>query len=195
VRVRVEAGGRLVVEQQFRGADQAQRQVQTPLLATGKGPDLLPRLPGQAGQRDHLVHVVGCRIVAGVAGDRLADRQVGLDRDVLQHQPDPLAQRPPVRPVAGIQAEHLDPSGVAGAEPLEDLQGGGLAGAVRPEQREDLPVLDGEARPARRLHRAVALAQPGHHHRVGPRPGRRRGLGQGRGHGHVRGLIGPVSGH
>ena len=107
------------------------------------------------------------RVVAGVAGDRLADRQVGLDRDVLQHQPDPLAQRPAVGPVAGIDAEHIDPPGVPGAESLQDLQDGGLAGAVRPEQREDLPAGDGEAHPAHGLHRAIALPQPRHDDRAG----------------------------
>jgi hypothetical protein len=47
---------------------------------------------------------------------------------------------PAVRPVAGIKAEYLGPAAVAGAETLQDLQGGGLAGAIRPEQREDLPA-------------------------------------------------------
>jgi hypothetical protein len=52
-----------------------------------------------------------------------------------------------VRPLAGIEAEYLDPSGVSGPESLEDFQGGGLARAVRPEQREDLPVPDDKLTP------------------------------------------------
>ena len=121
-------------------ADQPQRQVQPPLLAAGQVPDLLPLLPGQPDQADHLVDVARRRVVAGVAGDGLPDGQVRLDRDVLQHQPDPLAQRPAGGPVAGSRPSTVDPAGVRGPESLENLQRGGLARAVRPEQREDLAV-------------------------------------------------------
>jgi hypothetical protein len=158
-------------------ADHPQGQVQPPLLAAGQGPDLPPRLRGQADQGDDLVDVARGRVVAGVAGQRLADGEVGLDRDVLQHQADLLAQGPAAGPVARVAAEHLGPAGVATAEPLQDLERGRLARAVRPEQREDLPVRDGEAHPAHRGHRAVALGQPGHDDRAGRarRRGRLRG--------------------
>ena len=159
---RVEAGGRLVQEQQFRAADQAERQVQPPLLPAGQVAHLLPGLPGQADQVDHLADVARRRVVARVARDGLPDGQVRLDRDVLQDQPDPLAQRPAAGPVAGVDAEHVDLARVPGAEPLQDLQDGGLARAVRAEQREDLAAADGEAHAADGRHRAVALAQPGH---------------------------------
>ena len=42
---------------------------------------------------------------------------------------------------------------------LEDLDRGRLAGAVRPEEAEDLALLDGEADPRNRLVGAVALAE------------------------------------
>ena len=168
---RVEPGGRLVQEQQPGVADHPQGQVQPPLLAAGQGPDLPPRLRGQADQGDDLVDVARGRVVAGVAGQRLADREVRLDRDVLQHQADLLAQGAAARPVARVAAEHLGPAGVAAAEPLQDLQRGGLARAVRPEQREDLAVRDSEAHPAHGRHRAVALGQPGHDDRAGRRDG------------------------
>ena len=54
--------------------------------------------PREVDQLDHLVDVARGRVVARVAGDRLPDGQVGLDRDVLQHQADPLAQRRGRRP-------------------------------------------------------------------------------------------------
>ena len=183
-RIRIEPGRRLVQEQQVRSANQAQGQIQAPLLAAGKVPDLLSLLPGQAGQADHLTGVPRCRIVTRIAGNRLADGQVGLDRDVLQHQPDPLAQRPPGGPVARIVAEHLDPSGVPGAESLQDLQRGGLARAVRPEQGEDLPVRHGEAHAAHGLDRAIALAQARHHDRARGQRCRRDGGA----HSGIRGL-------
>jgi hypothetical protein len=142
----------------------------------------MPLLPGQADQVDHLAGIARVRVVAGVAGDGLADRQIGLDRDVLQHEPDPLTQRPAAGPVAGIGAEHFDAPGVSGAESLQDLQDGGLAGAVRAEQRENLPAGDGEAHPAHGLHSAITLPQSRRHDRASgrcSRPG--DGLG-----GHVR---------
>ena len=171
-RARVEPGRRLVQEQQVRATDQAQREIQPPLLPAGQAAHLLPGLPGQPDQADHLADRPRRRVVTGVAGDGLPDGQVRLDRDVLQHQPDVLAQRPAGRPVARVVPEHVDLAGVPGPEPFENFQGGGLARAVRPEQREDLAVGDGEAHPAHRGHRAVALAQPGHGDRGRPpRPG------------------------
>lgn len=129
-RARVEPGRRLVEEEQFGVTDQAQRQVQAALLAAGQGPDLLPVLPGQADQVDHLAGVAWRGVVAGVAGDGLPDRQVGFDREVLQHDADPFAQLPSGGPVAGVEAKHLDPPGVRGAETLKDLQRRGLPDAV-----------------------------------------------------------------
>ena len=46
----------------------------------------------RAHQADDLGHVPGALVVAGLAGEGLAHRQVGLDRDVLQDQPGPLAK-------------------------------------------------------------------------------------------------------
>src|SRR5690606_5844473 len=70
----------------------------------------------------------------------LGDRELGLVARVLQH--DAEARAP--GPSCGLRvlAEHADLARVAVAEPLEDLDGRRLAGAVRAEDREDLAALD-----------------------------------------------------
>ena len=40
-----------------------------------------------------------------------------------------------------VQAQHADPAAAGRAIPFEDLDGGRLAGPVRPEQREHLAAL------------------------------------------------------
>ena len=53
----------------------------------------------------------------------------------------------------------LDRAGVRLAQPDDALERRGLAGAVRPEEPEDLAVLDLEADAPRRLHVAVVLVE------------------------------------
>ena len=61
------------------------------------------------------------------------------------------------RPAA---AEHLDLAGIRRVEALQDLDGGGLAGAVRTEQPEALAGADLEIEAVDGDHVAVALDQP-----------------------------------
>ena len=61
---RVEAGGRLVQEQQFRPADDADRHVEPPSLTAGQRGDLLVAVLGQPDRLDQLVGGVGPRPVA-----------------------------------------------------------------------------------------------------------------------------------
>ena len=73
----------------------------------------------------------------------------------------------------GVGAEHADLAGVGAAEALEDLDGRRLAGAVGPEEGEDLAALDRRGRRrARPRVLAVGLAQAAD---------RDRGLAAGRG--------------
>src|SRR4029077_11375671 len=76
---------------------------------------------------------------------------------LLEDDTDALTEVPR-RPI-GVAAEHTHLAGVALAVPLEDLDGRRLAGAVRPEQPEDLSLLDREIDPADRLEVPVGLAQ------------------------------------
>ena len=87
----------------------------------------------------------------------LADGQGGWQLRRLEDDADPLAKR--LASVLGVDAEHRHVTAVTLPVALEDLDGRRLAGPVRPEQAEDLPLLDREADPGDGLHGAVALAE------------------------------------
>ena len=107
--------------------------------------DAVVRLLGEPDQLDHLVDRPRVRVVAGVARQDLPHRVVRLDGQLLQHDADPRAQPTLGDAVGGIDPERLDAPAAAVPEALEDLDRGGLAGAVRPEQREHLAALHLEA--------------------------------------------------
>ena len=64
-----------------------------------------------------------------------------------------------VAAVRGVGAEHADLARRTYPEPLEDLDRGGLARAVRPEQGEHLPAARREADPAEHVGLAVPHPQ------------------------------------
>jgi hypothetical protein len=66
--VRVEAGSRLVEEQQLRPADDADGDVETAALSTGERQDLLVRLLAEADHLDQLVHIVRTPAFGGGVG-------------------------------------------------------------------------------------------------------------------------------
>src|SRR6202020_1929898 len=113
----------------------------------------------KAHEPDHLANIARIRVVARVAGDRLAHGQVRLHRELLEHQADLLAQLPAGALVTRVEAGDHDLALVRTPVALKDLQHRRLAGAVRPEQGEDLPVPDGKARPGYGAGSAVALPQ------------------------------------
>src|SRR6202035_3805 len=178
-RARVEAGRRLVEEKDPGVPDDAEGEIQPPLLPAGQRLDLALLLACEADERDHLADIARIRVVARVAGDRLAHGQVRLHRELLEHQPDLLAQLPSSAPVTGIEADDHDLALVRLPVALKDLQHRRLASAVRPEQGKDLPVPDGEAHPGHGAGSAVALPQVLYDNSVhglikGPREGRRK---------------------
>ena len=131
---RVEAGGRLVEEEELGVADDPEPDVEPALLAAREPLDPLVALLGQPDQLDDLVDRPRVGVVAGVARQDLAHRVVRLDRQLLEDDADARPQ-PALRAVIGrIDAERLHSSPAPLAESLEDLDGRGLAGAVRPEQ-------------------------------------------------------------
>src|SRR5665213_1266212 len=83
--------------------------------------------------------------------DVLLDRETAEDRRFLRQIAD-AEPRPPVhRQVGDVLAVEVDDSGIGGNEANDDVEAGGLAGAVRPEQPNHLAA----------LHRHVDVAQ--HH--------------------------------
>ena len=166
--VRVEAGGRLVEEQQLRPADDADRHVQAPPLPTGERGDLLI---GELGQADHLEQLVdrdgprhlGRRVggeVAAQLGEEAARRPPGVIAPGLQHH---AGARPPVLAGPGrVLAEHADLARGAHPEAFEDLDRGRLPGAVGAEQADHLAPAHLELDAVEDVVRAVAHAQLAH---------------------------------
>src|ERR1039457_61152 len=68
-RARVETGRRFVEEKDPGVPDDAEGEVQPPLLAAGQRLDLALLLAGEADERDHLADIARIRVVARVAGD------------------------------------------------------------------------------------------------------------------------------
>jgi len=75
----------------------------------------------------------------------------------LQHHADPCA--PPFVTLGRVDAEHADLARRAHPEALQDLHRGGLAGAVRPQQRDHLAAAHGEVDPREHVPGSVAHAQ------------------------------------
>src|SRR5579872_649407 len=154
---RVNAGGRLVQEDQLGVADERQGQVQAPQLATRQcaGRGLL--LPFEPRQGDDLIHRPGVGVQRREVLERLPHPDVAVQPGALEHDADPGPQR--ARALAGIEPEHLDRA--AGALPvtLEDLDRGRLPGAVGPEQSEHLAAADVEFDPPHGLEVSVGLVK------------------------------------
>ena len=157
-RLRVEAGRRLVEEQQRGVADDAERHVEAAPLPTGQRPSARAGLLGQPDQFEHLVHVARIGVVRRLRLHLLAHGQLAVAAARLQHD----AQLPLPVPAGRrrVLAQHPHLAGVAVPVALADLHRRRLAGAVRSEQREDLPAPEVEVQPVDGGEVAVALHQP-----------------------------------
>ena len=150
-RLRVEAGRRLVEEEQLGSADNADRHVEAAALPAGELPGPLVRVRREADGLDQFVDVprppdrvgrVG-RVVRAEVRQQFAHPPLRMVTPGLQHHTD---ARPPLFVAAGrVDAEHPDPTGGPHPEALEDFDRRGLAGSVRAEQRQHLAGSGGEA--------------------------------------------------
>ena len=124
-------------------------------------PDKLHDQAGPFADESHQLHErrhVRTLVVEGAEqAHRFLDRQLVGELRFLELDAEALPQLAFVRGPA--QAQHLDLARVGGEQALEDLDRGGLAGAVRAEQPEALAALDRERQPVDGDHRAVALHQ------------------------------------
>ena len=154
---RVETGGRLVQEEQFRVADEGEGEIEPAPLAAGEPGAERARLPGETDQRDGLVDIPRRAVEPGVHGQALPDGQAGLGLRLLQDHAHPVPPGPARR------RRILPQDGYLSLRPLleafEDLYRRGLARAVRAQEGEDLspPHLQGDARD--RLLAAIPLRQ------------------------------------
>ena len=96
------------------------------------------------------------RVGGAVELERLAHLDHGVEPGLLQHDPDPRAER--ALAPRGVVAEHGDAAGVGAAVAFEDLDQRRLAGAVGAEQREHLAARDRQVHAVERAV-AVGLAQ------------------------------------
>ena len=153
----IEPGCRLVEEDELGIADERDSEVEPALLAAGERLHPCVALVVEADEVDRLVHVARMLVVPGEDRVHLADGQARPELRRLEDDADPLLEA--ALSGAGIEAEHLDLAAVTLSVALEDLDGRRLAGAVRPEEAEDLTRRNLEVDPAHRLERAVGLAQ------------------------------------
>jgi len=162
-RLRIEAGGRLVEEEQLGIAHHRARQREPLLLSTAQLPHPCMALLAELHQVDHLVHAAAARVEAAEQPHGLLHRELLGELRLLELDAEPLAQGalvavPPL-------AEHLDHPLVGNREALADLDRGRLAGAVRAEQPEALARGDREIEPVDGDDVAVAFSEAGHEQR------------------------------
>jgi hypothetical protein len=158
-RGRVEAGRRLVEEDELRIADERERKVEASQLSARERAHARFALLAETDELDHLAHVSCPLVIAGEELEDLPDGEEGVHGRGLEDDAD---ARPKVAAGAGrIGAENLHRAFVPAPVALEDLDGRRLAGAVRPEEGEHLARLDAEADPVEDLARAVRLLQAG----------------------------------
>jgi hypothetical protein len=168
----VEAGGRLVEEQQARAAADGQRELHLALLAAGElhiGP--LDQLI-DAGQGDGFVEAQRIGIVGAHLGDQVADPQRIRQHHLLHHHADASAGGEIMRRAA----EQPGLAGVGLLQAEQDADGGGLAGPVRTQEREQLARSHIEIETVQRDRGAIALLRPAE---LGERPCR-SSVGHGR---------------
>jgi hypothetical protein len=160
----VEAGRRLVEEDELRVADERDAEVEPALLPAREHLHPGIRLVGEADQLDHLVDVPRHGVVAGEHPVDLAHGEGAGQLRVLENDADPLAMLAAAAP--RVDAEHTDVALVARAVALEDLDRRRLPRAVRPEQTEDLPRVHVEVDPPDRLDAVVGLDEAADHDRA-----------------------------
>src|SRR6267143_4479192 len=143
-RVRVETRRRLVEEQQLGLAHQRARHRQPLLLSAGERHHARLPLFVELDEREHFLDRVRLAIKRSKQREYFADRELVGELRCLQLNAQPLAQRAPGSAFAPRRPQNLDVAAVGRRQPLEDLDGGGLPGAVRAEQSKALARAHGE---------------------------------------------------
>ena len=161
-RQRIDARGRLVEEQHRRvvhdGAGERQPLLEAERQLPGGGGEVRPQVEGGGHALDRLAAPCPRQSVgAGEELQVLAHGEIAVERELLRHVAKP-------RPAGGrglVEVEPVDARGaLAGAEQAaHHLEGGGLAGAVRPQEAEDLAPRDGEGNAVRGREAAEAAGE------------------------------------
>jgi hypothetical protein len=171
----VEAGGRLVEEDQLGVAADPERDVEPAALAAGQRVGAGVRAVAEADEVEDLVRRARVRVGRAVELDRLAGGDLRLQALLLQNDADPLAEGPLAAP--GVEPEDVQIARVGAPVALQDLHERRLPGAVRTEDREHLAAADRQVDAVERLDVAVGLAQRADGDGRRGRAGRRRRSG------------------
>ena len=165
--LRVQAGGRLVQEDQRRPVHQPERDLQPPALPAGQRLDQPLLEPGQLKLRGQqfrpLPRLGGADAVQRGLVQQLLDDQAGRVgaahrlADGLRHVADLLAHVERVRQQVGARHRGRPRGGLE--QRGQHAQGSGLARAVRPEETDDLALADGQVHAPDRLDRALAALE------------------------------------
>ena len=145
---RIGAARRFVEEEDFRPVHECRGHRQALLEAAGQLPGRQIRERRQIellhGPIDALAAPAPAQAIgAGEEGEVLADRELPIEGEFLRDIADPLAGG---SPRAGeVDAGDAQRSAGRGEQAAEHAEGGRLAGAVRPEETEDLAAGDVEA--------------------------------------------------
>jgi hypothetical protein len=153
----VEAGGRLVEEEEPRRAGQRAREAEPALVAVRQG---LGVAVGEVGEADELEQLRGTR--AGGAPPRARPERRGLDvlrhghagerAHALERARDADVREALRAPARRVDAVDLDPAGGRPLEPRHRVQERRLARSVRPDDAEDRARDDVEVDPVDGLH-------------------------------------------
>ena len=161
--LRIDAGGRLVEQQQLRLVQQAGGEREALLPAAGELAGELLRAIGETELREgrfdagpDIVHRVHPRDEAQV----LADRQVLPQREALRHVADVALDR--LGLAQDVEAETGALAAVGREQPAQHPDRRGLAAAVRPEEAEDLAAAHRQREILDDVMAAEALVQAAH---------------------------------
>ena len=163
-RLRVEAGGRLVEDEQVGVVHQRARQGEAPLHAARQCADLRLGAAGQAGEveqmRDARAHrALGQAEVAAIHQQVFRRREVRVEVVHLRHDADAHARL--ARAARHRQARQADLARVRRGQAESAAQGRRLAGAVGPQQSVAFPGAQLESQPLQHGDAVVGFAQPG----------------------------------
>src|SRR5205085_9341188 len=130
------------------------------LLAAAEAPIGRASARAEPEEVAELVDRQGVGVQRGDVAEQLAGSDAGPGAAVLQHHADPGSELGVV--ALRIEAEDAHRPGGGPPKPLADLDGGGLARSVRPEDRGHRPSLDRQAEPVDSRPRPIPNHQVGY---------------------------------
>ena len=156
-RLRIETGGRLVEEEQLGPADERAGEGEPLFLAAGEIRNTGAPFFLQLDEANHVAHGRALRVETPKEHQGLVHRELVGELRVLQLDAEALPKRGLIgRPAA---AQKDDVPRIGRGQAFANLDGGRLAGAVRPEQAEAFAGADLQVDAVDSHHVAVRLAQ------------------------------------